>query len=68
MAKAKAKSKSKKLVEESFREVWANEPSTVTRATKFGPKGKKGMLAAVAFSKARKRGARVPKPKKKGAY
>lgn len=41
-------------VESAMREVHTNEPSTVKRAKHFGPKGKEGMLRAIAFSKARK--------------
>ena len=37
-----------------MKEVHNNIPSTVKRAKKFGPKGKEGMLRAIAFSKARK--------------
>lgn len=59
MAKKKP-SKSRKLVEEAFREVYENEPSTVTRAN-VGPEGKKAMKAAIALKKARKKGARIPR-------
>jgi len=63
--KAKKLSKSKRLVKEAFHEVSADEPSTVTRAKHFGPGGKPAMLAAVALSKAREAGARIPKKKRK---
>jgi len=62
---AKKQRKSKQLVTEAFRETYANEPSTVTRATQFGPGGKKAMRAAVALSKARAKGAKIPKKKEK---
>lgn len=47
-------------VSAAFREVYTDTPTTVTRA---GVKGlrKQKMLAAVALSKARKAGARIPK-------
>ena len=51
----------RKLVARAMREVHRDEPSTVTRARHFGPGGKEAMLRAVAFSKARKSGARIPK-------
>lgn len=50
-----------KLVESAMREVHRNTPSTVKRAKSFGPGGKEAMLRAIAFSKARKSGAKVPK-------
>ena len=52
--------KSKRLVKAAFEEVYADEPSTVTRANVSGERKRK-MLVAIALSKARKRGARVPK-------
>lgn len=66
--KSARKSKSKQLVKEAFREVHADEPSTVTRAKHFGPGGKQAMLTAIALSKARAAGANIPEkkaPKKK---
>lgn len=42
-------------LESAMSEVHRNIPSTVRRAKHFGPKGKEGMLRAIAFSKARKR-------------
>ena len=59
---AKAKSKSAAKVASAMREVHKDEPSTVTRARRFGPGGKEAMLRAVAFSKAREAGARIPRP------
>ena len=53
----------RKVVGQMMREVHRDEPSTVTRAKHFGPGGKEAMLRAVAFSKARKAGAKVPKNK-----
>ena len=53
-------SRSKKLLESAFSEVHTNIPSTVKATGKTG-KAKEQMLAAVAFSKARKKGARLPK-------
>ena len=44
-----------------MREVQKDEPSTVTRAKKFGPGGKEAMLRAIAFSKTRKAGGKAPK-------
>lgn len=41
---------------EAMREVHRDEPSTVTRAKKFGPGGKEAMLRAIAFAKARRSG------------
>jgi hypothetical protein len=43
----------KAKVEAAFREVYADEPSTVTRANVSGERKRK-MMAAVAYSKARK--------------
>lgn len=45
---------SNKRLASAMREVHTNEPSTVRRAKHFGPKGKEGMLRAIAYSKARK--------------
>lgn len=44
----------------AFKEVYANTPSTVERANVSGERKRK-MLAAIAYSKARKRGAHLPK-------
>ena len=57
------KGKSRKKVEAAMREVHEEEPSTVTRAKHVGPGGKEAMLRAIALSKARKAGAKVPKKK-----
>jgi ribosomal protein L23 len=54
------KSAAKKKLEAAFREVYTDEPSTVTRANVSGEKKRK-MLAAVAYAKARKSGAKLPK-------
>lgn len=65
-AKAKMSAKSKKgkeIVGEMFHEVMHDEPSTVTRANVSG-KRKEAMLAAIALSKARKAGVRIPKKKR----
>lgn len=51
-----------KLLEKAMREVHKNIPSTVRRAKHFGPGGKEAMLRAIAFAKARKAGAKLPKP------
>ena len=61
---AAKKTKSRKIVERAFREVQRNEPSTVARA-KVSPARKQKMRAAIALAKARKAGARVPKPKRR---
>ena len=54
------KTKSRKLVESAMEEVHENIPSTVERADVSGGK-KEAMLRAIALSKARKRGAKIPK-------
>ena len=54
------KSRSKQLLEAAFSEVHTNIPSTVKATGKTG-KDKEKMLAAVAFSKARAKGARLKK-------
>lgn len=48
-------------LQSAFREVYAKTPSTVERADVRGERKRK-MLAAIAFSKARKAGAKIPKP------
>ena len=40
-------------------EVHTNIPSTVERARHFGPGGREAMLRAIAYSKARKTGAKL---------
>ena len=52
-------SKGRAKIAAAMEEVHTNIPSTVTRAKHFGPGGKEAMLRAIAFSKARKAGARV---------
>ena len=54
-------SESRQKVESAMRETHRNIPSTVRRARHFGPGGREAMLRAVALSKARKAGARVPR-------
>ena len=55
---AKVGSKSRGMLAAAFREVSAHEPSTVKRAHVKGRRKRK-MLAAIAYSKARKAGASV---------
>lgn len=64
MAKAKARTKTQKLTKQAFDEVYANEPSTVSRANVSEEKKKK-MRVAIALNKARKAGASIPKKKGK---
>lgn len=54
-------SHSRHLVEEAMQEVHTRTPSTVRRAKHFGSGGREAMLRAIAFSKARKRGAKAPR-------
>lgn len=49
-------------VESAMREVHADVPSNVEKTGKTG-KAKEAMLRAIAFSKARQAGAKIPKPK-----
>ena len=56
------KQKSRRLVEAAMREVHTDTPSTVERADVNGA-DKEAMLRAIALSKARKAGARIPKRK-----
>jgi Family of unknown function (DUF6496) len=60
---AKAKSKTDKKVAEAFHEVYTNKPSTLgTDQTKAE---ERAQLTAIALSKARDKGAKVPaKPRK----
>ena len=58
------KSHAYKTLSRMMSEVHRNTPSTVTRADVSGAR-KEGMLRAIAFSKARKAGVRVPKKKRK---
>jgi len=53
-------SRSKTVLRSMLREVHENVPSTVTRANVTG-KRRTAMLTAIAFAKARKAGARLPK-------
>lgn len=59
---AQKKSASKKKLVGALREVFRDEPSTVTRA-EVSPEKKRKMKVAIAFAKARKAGARLPKKK-----
>jgi hypothetical protein len=62
------KTKTEKLVESAMSEVHTNVPSTVKATGKTGAE-KEAMLAAVAFSKARQSGAKLPKKRgSKAAY
>ncbi len=61
----KKQSKSQKIVKRTMREVHKNEPSTVTRAKKFGLGGKEAMLKAIGLQKAREAGAKIPKKRRK---
>lgn len=56
----KKMSRDERLKAMAFHEVMRNEPSTVSRA-KVGEAKKKKMRVAIALSKARKSGARIPK-------
>ena len=49
------------ILSRAMREVHKNIPSTVERAKHFGRGGKEAMIRAVAFAKARKAGAKLPK-------
>ena len=51
------------LLEKMMKEVHRNTPSTVSRANVSGAK-KEAMLRAIAFSKARKAGAKLKKKRK----
>ena len=57
------KHKGKAKVAAAMREVHENIPSTVKRAKVTGKK-REAMLRAIAFAKARKAGAKVPRPPK----
>jgi hypothetical protein len=59
---AKKKSASLRKLEAAMRETFTNEPSTVTRAN-VSLERKRKMKQAIAFSKARKRGAKFPRKK-----
>ena len=48
------------ILQRAMREVHTNEPSTVSRAN-VSPERKEKMRQAIAFSKARKAGAKLPK-------
>jgi hypothetical protein len=62
---AKRASKSVAKVKKAFHEVYSKMPSTVKRAHVSAARKQK-MKVAIALNKARKAGARIPKPKKKG--
>ena len=59
---AKKKLASKVKLETALREVFTDEPSTVTRAN-VSPERKRKMKIAIGFAKARKAGAKLPKKK-----
>lgn len=61
----KRRKKGNTLLASAMREVHENTPSTVTRAKVKGKK-KEAMLRAIAFSKARKAGAKIPFKKGRG--
>lgn len=54
MPKPRASSKRLSGLSAAMREVHEDMSSTVKRAKHFGPKGKEGMMRAIAYSKARK--------------
>jgi len=56
--------KKQSVLEKMMNEVHRNIPSTVTRANVSGTRKEK-MLKAIAFSKARKAGIKISKPKSK---
>ena len=57
---AKHVSASKKKLKAAMQEVFTDEPSTVTRA-KVSPERKRKMKVAIAFTKARAKGAKLPR-------
>ena len=61
-----AKSKSKKIVEESMREVFENPPSTVKPGQ--SAEATRKQKVAIGLSKARDKGAKVPKKASKASY
>lgn len=63
--KRRKRTQSEKKVARAMSEVHRNEPSTVTRAKKFGPGGKEAMLKAIALEKARQATVKIPKRRKK---
>lgn len=55
--------KTRKRIDRAMREVHRNPPERVQRTLrKKGPKAAKRQQVAIALSKARKRGARIPRP------
>ena len=64
---ATTKTRSKKIIEDAMSEVHTNVPSTVKATGKTGAEKEK-MLAAVAFSKAKDKGAKVPRKGSKASY
>jgi hypothetical protein len=64
---AKPKSTSKKIIEDAMSEAHTNVPSTVKATGKTGAEKEK-MLAAVAYSKAKAKGAKVPRKGSKAGY
>jgi hypothetical protein len=63
---AKAKSKTAKKVAEAMREVHANPPSTM--GTHQTAEERESQMRAIALSKARKAGAKIPKRSSKTSY
>jgi hypothetical protein len=60
----KKPTKTEKLVHRAFSEVHANTPKQVKRTyAMHGPDAAKKQRTAIALSKAREAGARIPKPK-----
>ena len=64
---AKPKSTSKTIIEDAMSEVHTHVPSTVKATGKTGAE-KEAMLAAVAYSKAKAKGAKVPKKASRSSY
>jgi hypothetical protein len=64
--KSRRRSKSRRLIREAAREVEANEPAIVGHTRrKFGAKRAKRQKTAIKLDKARRRGARIPKRRRK---
>ena len=61
---AKKLSASKKKLQVAIKEVFTDEPSTVTRA-KVSPEKKRKMKVAIAYKKSRASGAKLPQKKGK---
>ena len=63
---AKAKSTSKKIIEDSMREVFDNPPSTVKPGQ--SAEATRKQKVAIALSKSRDKGAKVPRKASKASY